>query len=62
MATTDHRDDLVCRLCRLPEQQHKIVVLRYYADRVPARTRPRPTWVNADGSLGHKEVTQKQGS
>ena len=27
----DRRDDLVCRLSRLPEQQRKIVVLRYYA-------------------------------
>jgi len=32
MATTDHRDDLVRRLSRLPEQQRKVVVLRYYAD------------------------------
>jgi len=31
-ATTDDRDDLVRRLARLPEQQRKIVVLRYYAD------------------------------
>src|SRR5450631_3826749 len=30
-ATSDHRDDLVRRLCRLPEQQRRIVVLRYYA-------------------------------
>ncbi|MDQ1483701.1 MAG: hypothetical protein QOF35_1777 [Actinomycetota bacterium] len=30
--STDHRDDLVRRLARLPEQQRKIVVLRYYAD------------------------------
>jgi RNA polymerase sigma-70 factor (sigma-E family) len=32
VATTDHRDDLVRRLSRLPEQQRKVVVLRYYAD------------------------------
>jgi RNA polymerase sigma-70 factor (sigma-E family) len=32
LTTTDHRDDLVRRLSRLPEQQRKIVVLRYYAD------------------------------
>ena len=32
MATADHRDDLVRRLSRLPEQQRKVVVLRYYAD------------------------------
>ena len=32
VTTTDHRDDLVRRLSRLPEQQRKIVVLRYYAD------------------------------
>ena len=32
VATTDHRDDLVRRLARLPEQQRKVVVLRYYAD------------------------------
>jgi len=35
-ATTDHRDDLVRRLSRLPEQQRKIVVLRYYADQSEA--------------------------
>jgi RNA polymerase sigma-70 factor (sigma-E family) len=34
--TTDHRDDLVRRLSRLPEQQRKIVVLRYYADQSEA--------------------------
>jgi RNA polymerase sigma-70 factor (sigma-E family) len=32
VTTTDHRDDLVRRLSRLPEQQRKVVVLRYYAD------------------------------
>ena len=32
VATTDHRDDLERRLSRLPEQQRKVVVLRYYAD------------------------------
>ena len=32
VAATDHRDDLVRRLSRLPEQQRKIVVLRYYVD------------------------------
>ena len=32
VASTDHRDDLVRRLSRLPEQQRKIVVLRYYAN------------------------------
>jgi RNA polymerase sigma-70 factor (sigma-E family) len=36
VATTDHRDDLVRRLSRLPEQQRKIVVLRYYADQSEA--------------------------
>jgi DNA-directed RNA polymerase specialized sigma24 family protein len=36
MATSDHRDDLVRRLSRLPEQQRKIVVLRYYADQSEA--------------------------
>jgi RNA polymerase sigma-70 factor (sigma-E family) len=36
MATTDHRDDLVRRLSRLPEQHRKIVVLRYYADQSEA--------------------------
>ena len=36
MGTTDHRDDLVRRLSRLPEQQRKIVVLRYYADQSEA--------------------------
>ena len=36
MATTDHRDDLVRRLSRLPEQQRKVVVLRYYADQSEA--------------------------
>jgi RNA polymerase sigma factor (sigma-70 family) len=35
-ATADHRDDLVRRLSRLPEQQRKIVVLRYYADQSEA--------------------------
>jgi len=35
-ATTDHRDDLVRKLSRLPEQQRKIVVLRYYADQSEA--------------------------
>ena len=35
-STTDHRDDLVRRLSRLPEQQRKIVVLRYYADQSEA--------------------------
>ena len=35
-ATTDHRDDLVRRLSRLPEQQRKVVVLRYYADQSEA--------------------------
>lgn len=35
-ATTDNRDDLVRRLSRLPEQQRKIVVLRYYADQSEA--------------------------
>jgi len=35
-ATSDHRDDLVRRLARLPEQQRKIVVLRYYADQCEA--------------------------
>lgn len=29
---SDDRDDLVRRLLRLPEQQRKIVVMRYYAD------------------------------
>lgn len=32
MAGVDHRDDLTRRLSRLPEQQRKVVVLRYYAD------------------------------
>ena len=36
VATSDHRDDLVRRLSRLPEQQRKIVVLRYYADQSEA--------------------------
>jgi RNA polymerase sigma-70 factor (sigma-E family) len=36
VSTTDHRDDLVRRLSRLPEQQRKIVVLRYYADQSEA--------------------------
>jgi len=36
LTTTDHRDDLVRRLSRLPEQQRKIVVLRYYADQSEA--------------------------
>ncbi len=36
MATSDHRDDLVRRLSHLPEQQRKIVVLRYYADQSEA--------------------------
>ena len=35
-ATTDHRDDLVRRLSRLPEQQRKVVVLRYCADQSEA--------------------------
>ncbi len=35
-ATVDHRDDLVRRLSRLPEQQRKVVVLRYYADQSEA--------------------------
>ena len=35
-ATADNRDDLVRRLSRLPEQQRKIVVLRYYADQSEA--------------------------
>jgi RNA polymerase sigma factor (sigma-70 family) len=35
-AITDDRDDLVRRLSRLPEQQRKIVVLRYYADQSEA--------------------------
>lgn len=34
--TTDHRDDLVRRLARLPGQQRKVVVLRYYADQSEA--------------------------
>ncbi len=32
VTTSDHRDELVRRLSQLPEQQRKIVVLRYYAD------------------------------
>ncbi|MEP7016824.1 MAG: SigE family RNA polymerase sigma factor [Actinomycetota bacterium] len=36
MATSDHRDDLVRRLSQLPEQQRKVVVLRYYADQSEA--------------------------
>ncbi len=36
VATSDHRDDLVRRLSKLPEQQRKIVVLRYYADQPEA--------------------------
>jgi RNA polymerase sigma-70 factor (sigma-E family) len=36
MATVDHRDDLTRRLPRLPEQQRKVVVLRYYADQSEA--------------------------
>ena len=36
VTTTDHRDDLVRRLSRLPEQQRKVVVLRYYADQSEA--------------------------
>jgi len=36
MVTSDHRDDLVRRLSRLPEQQRKVVVLRYYADQSEA--------------------------
>jgi len=36
VATADHRDDLVRRLSRLPEQQRKVVVLRYYADQSEA--------------------------
>jgi RNA polymerase sigma-70 factor (sigma-E family) len=35
-AITGHRDDLVRRLSRLPAQQRKIVVLRYYADQSEA--------------------------
>ena len=30
--TSDHRDELVRLLLSLPEQQRKVVVLRYYAD------------------------------
>ncbi|MEO8518722.1 MAG: SigE family RNA polymerase sigma factor [Dermatophilaceae bacterium] len=33
---SDDRDDLVRRLSRLPEQQRKIVVMRYYADQSEA--------------------------
>lgn len=36
VTTVDHRDDLVRRLSQLPEQQRKIVVLRYYADQSEA--------------------------
>lgn len=36
VTTADHRDDLVCRLSRLPAQQRKVVVLRYYADQSEA--------------------------
>lgn len=36
VTTIDHRDDLVRRLSRLPEQQRKVVVLRYYADQSEA--------------------------
>jgi len=36
VATADHRDDIVRRLSRLPEQQRKVVVLRYYADQSEA--------------------------
>ena len=36
VATADHRDDLVRRLSLLPEQQRKVVVLRYYADQSEA--------------------------
>jgi RNA polymerase sigma-70 factor (sigma-E family) len=36
MTTVDHRDDLVRRLSRLPEQQRKVVVLRYYTDQSEA--------------------------
>jgi RNA polymerase sigma-70 factor (sigma-E family) len=36
VAAADQRDDLVRRLSRLPEQQRKIVVLRYYADQSEA--------------------------
>ena len=36
VATTDHRDDLVRQLSLLPEQQRKVVVLRYYADQSEA--------------------------
>ena len=36
VTTADHRDELVRRLSRLPEQQRKVVVLRYYADQSEA--------------------------
>ena len=36
MQLTELRDDLVRRLARLPEQQRKVVVLRYYADQSEA--------------------------
>ncbi len=36
VTTADHRDDLVWRLSRLPAQQRKVVVLRYYADQSEA--------------------------
>jgi RNA polymerase sigma-70 factor (sigma-E family) len=36
MAVVDQRDDLARRLSRLPEQQRKVVVLRYYADQSEA--------------------------
>ena len=36
VTTADHRDELVRRMSRLPEQQRKVVVLRYYADQSEA--------------------------
>jgi len=36
VTVVDDRDDLVRRLSRLPEQQRKIVVMRYYADQSEA--------------------------
>jgi RNA polymerase sigma-70 factor (sigma-E family) len=36
VTVSDDRDDLVRRLSRLPEQQRKIVVMRYYADQSEA--------------------------
>ena len=36
VSISDDRDDLVRRLSRLPEQQRKIVVMRYYADQSEA--------------------------